>query len=135
MLTKEFADDGDAGGSGRLERLLTSENTARLLAAFAGAEMLADKSEYMPDRTNPLPLIGRLVIGSMTAAAFAAKRRRPVLVPAVIGAAAAVAATFAAYHLRRYAKEEFQVPDRLLGLAEDALVIAATRMVMETVDG
>src|SRR5688500_10878471 len=71
LLTHELADGGKAREFGPLERILTSERTAGVLALLAGGEMLADKTPYVPDRTNPVPLIGRAVIGSLTAAAFA----------------------------------------------------------------
>src|SRR5690606_14899965 len=119
---------------GVFERVLTSEHTARLLTAFAGGEMLADKTEYVPDRTDPLPLIRRAVLGSVTAAAYAVRRPHPVLLPAAVGAASAIASTFAAFHVRRIAREEFHIPDKLLGLAEDAIVLAASKSVMDTVD-
>lgn len=129
LLTHELAEDGDADEFGVFERVLTSERTANILAVVAGGEMLADKTPYVPDRTDPLPLLGRAVIGSVTAAAFAVRRRHSVLLPAAVGAVSAIASTFAAYHARRYAKDHFHIPDRLLGFAEDAIVVAASKAV------
>lgn len=134
LLAHEFAEGGDADEFGVFERVLTSEHTARLLAMFAGGEMVADKTAYIPNRTEPLPLIGRAVIGSLTAAAFAVRRQHTVLVPAAVGAASAIASTFAAFHVRRFVKERFHVPDRVLGLAEDALVMAASKTVMDVTE-
>lgn len=134
LLTHEFAEDGDAEEFGPLERVLTSERTSQLLTVLAGGEMLADKTPYVPDRTNPAPLIGRAVIGSLSAAAFAVRRRYPPLLPAAIGALSAVASTYAAFHARKFIKERFSIPDRVIGLAEDAIVMAASKAVMETVE-
>jgi uncharacterized membrane protein len=134
LLTHEFAEQGPDIGDGRFERLLSSDGVARVMALFAGGEMLADKSEFIPDRTSPLPLVGRAVIGSLTAAAFAVHRRHPVFVPAAVGAASAIASTFAAYHLRRYAREELNVPDKLLGLVEDAIVVAVSKSLADEID-
>jgi uncharacterized membrane protein len=134
LLTHEIAEDGDAEEFGPFERILTSERTSQLLAAMAGGEMIADKTPYVPDRTNPAPLIGRAVIGSMTAAAFAMRRHYPPFLPAAIGAISAVASTFAAFHTRRYITQEFRVPDRLIGLAEDAIVMAASKAIADTVE-
>lgn len=134
LLTHELSEDGDGEEFGPLERVLTSERTSQLLALLAGGEMLADKTPYVPNRTDPAPLIGRAVIGSLTAAAFAVHRRYPPLLPAAIGAVSAVASTFAAFHARKYIKEQFHVPDRLIGLAEDAIVMAASKTIVETVE-
>jgi uncharacterized membrane protein len=125
LLAHELAGRGRADGG--LERLITSEAFARLLALVASGEMLADKAPFMPDRTSPLPLLGRALIGSLTAAAYASHRHHPVLLPAVAGAVAALASTRVAFQLRRDAGERFHVPDRLLGMIEDAIVVAASR--------
>jgi uncharacterized membrane protein len=127
LLSHELAERGSFGDDTRLERFLTSQSTSRLLTLFAGGEMLADKVHFVPDRTAALPLLGRAMIGSLTAAAYAVNRRHPVLLPAAVGAAAAVASALAAFHLRRIAAEQLRVPDRLLGMMEDGLVVAASR--------
>jgi uncharacterized membrane protein len=104
------------------------------MALLAGGEMLADKTDVLPNRTALTPLVGRAVLGSVAAAAFAVHRRHPVLVAAAVGAASAVASTFAAFHLRRIAREEYDVPDALLGLIEDGIVVTASKLVMDTID-
>jgi uncharacterized membrane protein len=131
LLSHELAEDGVARGRHRLERVLSSPVTARLLALFAGGEMLADKTSLVGSRIAPLPLAGRAVIGSLTAATFAMNRRQGLVAPAMIGAAAAVAATYAAFHLRRLAGERLGVPDQFLGMIEDALVVAAGKGIAE----
>ena len=127
LLSHELAEHGPDRGDGPIERLLSSEGVSRVLAVFAGGEMLADKAPFIPDRTSALPLIGRAVMGSLTAATYAAHRRHPVLMPAAVGAASAIASTFASYHLRRYVSEQLEVPDRLIGLVEDAIVVGLSR--------
>jgi uncharacterized membrane protein len=134
LLTHELAERGSHLDGSTLGRLLSSESTSRVLSLFAGGEMLADKMSFVPDRTSALPLVGRAVIGSLTAAAYAVHRRRSVVLPAAIGAAAAIASTFAAFHIRRFAAERFHIPDRLLGMAEDAVVVAASKGVIAALD-
>jgi uncharacterized membrane protein len=96
--------------------------------------MLADKTRFVANRTSPVPLFGRAMIGSLTGAAYAASRRHSVLLPAVAGAASAIATTFAAFHLRRLAAETWGIPDRLLGAVEDALIVAASRGIAEVME-
>jgi uncharacterized membrane protein len=127
LLTFELSEHSGPHDRSTVEKLLTSQGISRVLAMFAGGEMVADKSEEIPNRTDPLPLITRALIGSLSAAAFAAHKRHAVALPAAIGAASAIASTYASFHLRRIAGERLNVPDRVLGLVEDAFVLAASK--------
>jgi uncharacterized membrane protein len=125
---------GDGGAAGLVERLITSDGAARLLAVLASGEMLADKSSRIPDRTDALPLMGRALLGSLSAATYAVHRRKAVLAPAAVGAAAAVVSTFAAYHIRQFATHDLRIPNRLMGLIEDAVVVAVGRRVAASLE-
>lgn len=122
---------GGAVGESTLDKLFTSDAFARLLLLLAGGEMVADKTPLVPDRIGTLPLLGRAALGSLSAAALAAHRRERVMLSAAVGAGAALATTFSAFHLRRLAAHELRVPDRILGLLEDGLVLAASRILAE----
>jgi len=134
LLARGLAGPDGGLDPGIVERLLASEGTAKLLALMAGGEMLADKSSLIPDRTNALPLAGRALMGSLTAGAYAIHHRRSALMPAAVGAAAAVVATFAAFHLRRFASEELNVPDRLMGLIEDGILVAVGKRIGRSIE-
>lgn len=134
LLSFEVAELGDADEFGPLERILSSEATPRILAVLAGGEMLADKTDFVPDRTSALPLVGRATIGAATAAAYAVQRRHPIGLPALVGAASAIASTFAVFHLRRLARERLNIPDPVLGFAEDAIVLAASKAVADAIE-
>jgi uncharacterized membrane protein len=133
LLSHEMAEEGHPHSG--LERLLASDATARILAIMAGGEMVGDKLPFIPDRTTAVPLLGRAAMGFLTAAAYASRRRQNVLLPALAGTAAALAATYAAFYIRKAAAEELKLPDRLLGLMEDALVVAASRRLAAAIDG
>jgi uncharacterized membrane protein len=134
LLSHEMSNDNDFRYLSRIERVLSSGTAAKLLALLAGGEMLADKTSIVGDRTSAVPLLGRAIMGSFTAAAFAADRRQRILLPAAIGAAAAIASTYAAFHLRRLAAEHFEVPDRVLGMIEDAIVVGAGKGITEMME-
>ena len=95
----------------------------RAVAALAVGEMLADKHAAMPDRTNALPLLGRIASGAAVGAicANAGDRARG----ACLGALGALAATFALYHLRSAATRRWQVPNVSAGVIEDVVAVAA----------
>ncbi|MQA91952.1 MAG: DUF4126 domain-containing protein [Gemmatimonas sp.] len=134
LLARGLSEDGLGNDGGRVEKLLSSKGVTRVLSLFAGGEMLVDKAPFALNRTSPLPLVGRAVIGSLAAAALSAHRHVPVLFPAAVGATSAIASTFATYHARRLAVERFDVPDRLLGLIEDALVLGISRTLADEID-
>ena len=51
---------------------------------------------------------------------------------ALLGALSAIAATYAAYTLRKQLAERLRIPDPLLGLLEDAAVVTAGRRLLES---
>jgi uncharacterized membrane protein len=94
-----------------------------VIGLLASGEMAADKSPGIGSRTDPLPLAGRIVTGALAASALASRGNR--LPAAATGAAAALVATFALYHLRRTITTRLGVEDAAVGLAEDALAVTA----------
>jgi uncharacterized membrane protein len=104
---------------------MRSPTVAKFFSVAAAGEILADKLPIIPDRIAPGPLLGRMVSGAVCGAAVCEAEGEPLGVGAVAGGLAAVGSAFAYYHLRRRIGEEKHVPDVLLGLAEDAIVIAA----------
>lgn len=107
-------------------QLLASGGAVTTTTVLAAGEAIADKTPYVPARTSAGPLFGRLVAGALCGAAVTSGTKRPVLWGAVIGAATAVGATFAAYYLRKTAGEQTGLPDTVFALAEDALVAASS---------
>jgi uncharacterized membrane protein len=93
------------------------------LKALALGEFVADKLPFLPDRTSPLPLVGRAVLGGVSGAAICSAKKRPVVIGALLGAVAAVGMTFVAFKFRRRLSKA--LPGPLVGLAEDALVSGA----------
>ena len=98
-----------------------------LLMLMSAGEIVADKTPTIPARTDTLPLTGRLVLGA-AAAAGATKRHR--IQAAVMGAAGALAATYALFHLRRIATTRLRIPNVVAGMIEDAAALAAGAMLM-----
>jgi len=89
-----------------------------MMAAAVG-EAIADKTPFIGNRTDTLPLVGRAAIGGVLGALVAAEQDDDAVRGALIGAITAVAAAQLAFHART----------RLVrgvagGLLEDALVLA-----------
>ena len=99
------------------------------LLAAAG-EAIADKVIDLPARTKVAPLAGRGVLGAASAAVFARRHGGSVVEAATIGAAAALASAFVFTRLRRFVTRNYDVPDAIMGLAEDAIVLAGSAWIL-----
>lgn len=96
------------------------------LDALALGELAADKTPWIPARTQPPALVGRALSGSLIGASFGVRRDRRWLGPALLGAAAAVVGTYVSHQLRERARRATGLPGAALGLLEDAVVIGAS---------
>jgi hypothetical protein len=92
---------------------------APLARTAAAAEMIADKTRFVGDRIEPLPLTGRLVLGGMTGVAVAGGRRAEQINCALVGAVAALVSA----HLSYRARVRFPAPNVAKGFLEDVLVL------------
>jgi hypothetical protein len=93
---------------------------SRIVATLAAGEMVADKTAFIGNRIDAVPLAGRAVLGALVGGTIARDHRNSVLAGAALGAAAAVAMAHVAFYIRR----RLPVSNIAGGLAEDALVAA-----------
>jgi uncharacterized protein (UPF0548 family)/uncharacterized membrane protein len=107
---------------------LASPRLAFGLPLLALAELAFDKLPFVPSRTSPPPLVGRIASGAICAATLAERTGRATVGPALLGAAAAAAGTFATAHGRRIASRRLGATRA--ALAEDALVIGLGALVL-----
>lgn len=107
---------------------LRSTALTRALKGGALAEALADKMPDLPARIEPAPLFGRAAIGALVGAAAAELVGDDRLPPALAGAAGAIAGAYGAYHVRRWLAENTKVPDTVVALTEDAVVLGAGKL-------
>jgi len=106
---------------------LATPRAARITQLLAAGELAADKLPVLPARTAPAPLAGRMLVGALAGAAACAELDQPAAVGALLGAAGAFLASHAGYRLRRGLVRHLHLPDTLVALLEDGLVIAAGR--------
>jgi uncharacterized membrane protein len=99
-----------------------SPKAAPVVTALAVGEMIADKLPFMPDRTRPGSLAGRAITGALCGyAVFSPRGRRKAVMGAVVGASAALAASWAGFEYRRRAP----MPSFVAALIEDVVAAAA----------
>ncbi|MCU1260305.1 MAG: hypothetical protein JWO80_3190 [Bryobacterales bacterium] len=108
---------------GRPLAVFRSRRGSKVLMALAIAELVGDKLPFMPSRLARPGLAGRLISGAICGAAINSSRGRSVLRGALAGSAAAVGATLAGYHLRQALVKRYDIPDRTVALAEDAIAL------------
>ncbi len=93
---------------------------ARVVTALAAGEMAADKTSFIGNRTDAIPLAGRAAMGAVVGAVIAHDAHTNMFVGGAIGAATAVAAAHLAYQVRT----RLPVPSALGGVLEDLVVMA-----------
>ena len=104
---------------------LQSPTLGVALTALAIGELIADKLPFMPDRTKAPSLTARAVTGAVSGAMICAARKKSPWIGAAVGAASAVAAAYAFFHLRRLSVEKLHFPKPVAGVVEDALLAGA----------
>jgi uncharacterized membrane protein len=118
-----------AASRGRLDlegthlAFLGSPRLAKLLALMELGELVGDKLPITPSRTAPPPLLGRAASGGLVGAAVFVAEGRRAATGAVLGSAAAVVAAFAGERLRAQLVEVSGLPDPVVALAGDAIVL------------
>ena len=90
-----------------------------LTMAAATGEMIADKTSLVGNRTDALPLTGRVILGAVVGVLVAREQHEDAVVGGVLGAATALAAT----HLAFQARTRLPLSNVAGGLLEDVLVV------------
>jgi uncharacterized membrane protein/uncharacterized protein (UPF0548 family) len=126
-LVSRALERAGAAGHGLAGRVLASPAAGGILTVVAAFEVLADKLPMIPARIAPASLVARAISGAWAASAVAAewgRRHRGGIAPALVGAASAVAAAFAGYHLRRWVRRCAGLPDAIVAVVEDVVAVA-----------
>lgn len=98
---------------------------SRVLSTLAAGEMVADKTAAVGNRTDPMPLAGRAVMGAVVGGELARENHGNVIAGALLGASAAVAMAHIAFRVRRRLSGSSAVG----GMIEDAVVMGLGAMI------
>ena len=112
--------------AGEAAQLLTSDTAQTFLPVLAASEMIGDKMPFAPDRTIVPSMMFRALSGGASAAALAGVRREPVLLPALLGATAALVAARVGLGLRKPYQPRPLV-NAALGAVEECLALTVGR--------
>jgi uncharacterized membrane protein len=116
---------GDVGG---LEDTplagLGSPGVTKALRLLEIGEMFADKLPgLLPSRTSPPPLLGRAALGAFVGATLFISDGRRAAVGGVLGAVSALVGAYAGERLRLQGAEQLGIPDPMVALLEDGIVL------------
>lgn len=90
-----------------------------VMPVMALGEMIADKTPAIGDRTDPLPLAGRAILGAVVGGLVARDHHQNLVIGSLVGAATAIAGA----HLAHYVRQRLPLPGALAGAFEDAIVL------------
>jgi len=123
-----------AASDGRIDGLedtpfaaLGSPGVSTALRIMELGEFIADKLPLTPSRTSPPPLLGRMASGALVGAALFASQRRRAVTGGVLGATSALASAHAGERLRLQISRLTGLPDPVVALLEDGIVILGAR--------
>ena len=125
-LVSQFVRRGRLSLKSSKLRFLSGAGAASSTAVLALGELIADKLPATPARTDIGPLASRIVSGALCGAVLCAAKKRSPWFGVFYGVLGALGSTFAAYHLRRSVKEILHLPDSVVALAEDAVVVSTS---------
>jgi len=114
-----------------LDRRAASPLGRSVTTLAALGEAVGDKTSWVPDRTAPGPLFGRIAFGALGGVAVARFEGSRPLCAAIVGGASAAVSTFALHRARRWLGRHTPLPGLAWALVEDGCVallgVAASR--------
>lgn len=97
-----------------------------ILTGLALAELAADKSPRMANRTSSRGLSARILMGGLTGTCIAAAGGESLVLGAILGSFGGVAGCFAGYHARKRLVQAWGKPDYYVAVLEDLLCIGGS---------
>ena len=101
-----------------------------IFSVLAAIELIADKLPETSNRTAPLGLSARIVMGGLSGACVAAGASGLILLGAVLGAVGGVAGCFLGYEARARLARGSGTPDIYIAVLEDILTIGGSLWVV-----
>lgn len=110
---------------------IQTPTAAIITKLLCAAEIAGDKLPNTPDRIIAPQVIARVASGAFTGAVISAANKDSVATGILIGGAAALAATFGTYYLRKYIDKSTFIKEPLTGAFEDLFAIDMGVLIMK----
>jgi uncharacterized membrane protein len=117
------ASRGDMDLGGTPLAFLGSPRLSKALTVAQLGEMIGDKLPAVPSRMRLMPLLGRAASGGLVGAAAFLSEDRRAATGTILGSSSAIVAAFAGEKLRAIVSRKTGLPDLLVAVAEDAVVL------------
>ena len=117
------ASRGDMDLGGTPLAFLGSPRLSKALTVAQLGEMIGDKLPAVPSRMRSMPLLGRAASGGLVGAAAFLSEDRRAATGTILGSSSAIVAAFAGEKLRAIVGRKTGLPDPLVAVAEDAVVL------------
>lgn len=101
-----------------------------IIVLLAIGELIMDKLPSTPSRLRPPGLIGRALLGAVTAVAFAFAHQHSIAVPLVLGIIGALIGSFLGHRFRSGLVRALKSPDWPVALLEDAICIVGSFLIL-----
>jgi uncharacterized membrane protein len=110
--------------------LIGSISSVAIFTLLAIVELVIDKLPQTPNRTSPLGLIARIVMGGLTGACVAAGGGRVIFLGAILGATGGVVGCFGGFRARTGLVKALGTRDFYVAVIEDLVAIAGCLWVL-----
>ncbi len=101
-----------------------------IIVLLAISELVMDKLPNTPSRLRPAGLIGRALLGAITAVAFAFAHHHSIVLPLILGTFGAFLGSFIGHRFRTGLVRALKLPDLPVALLEDAICIAGSFLIL-----
>jgi uncharacterized membrane protein len=132
LLSRPYPDQRGMQSAHGAAQLLPSPTLSHVLVVAAVSELVGDKLPAAPDRTEMPALAARALSGGLAAAVLAARNGRAPMPAALLGAVAAIGTAHVMVRLRRAMGRRLNIPDPLVGMAEDCVAFAVGRTLLRS---
>lgn len=119
-----FAKDNTLPVKGTWASWLAHPAALTCLSAAAAGEYIGDTLPGTPDRTDTLPLAGRLIMGGLIGAIVATAFKRNIAGGAALGAAGAAAGTYGGFYARKGLSKGLGINDLPVAVTGDSAAVA-----------
>jgi uncharacterized membrane protein len=109
---------------------LGSRAATIILSLLALGELVADKLPKTPNRTDPGPLIFRMITGGFSGIAIFASAQQSLVIGAILGVLGGIAGTFGGYEVRHRLVRNFGLPDFAVALLEDIVAVGGGLLII-----
>jgi uncharacterized membrane protein len=109
-------------GSSRLA-FIGSTAGVIVFSLLAFVELIVDKLPSTPNRTSPVGLTGRFILGGFAGGILAVAGNESFVVGALLGGIGGIAGAFAGYQVRSRIVKALKCPDFVIAILEDAVAI------------